>query len=323
MHGAAKDRRQAARRIVGAIAALAAVAACVLFFWREFDRNWSALKAVRLTLRYPWLAASFAAILASYLVATAAWRFGVNLFASGPRFSFAESVGMVNTTQLTKYVPGKVWGYAMQMALVDRNAFPVSAVLYMNLFLALTNVFIYLLIGGLYFVLASAIVVRGAAIGLEAALLAAYLFFLLFNGKFFALLMRLLRKVLGRSAVFREVPLPAIAKLQAVSAASAILFGAAAALCSLGLGYDLTPSTAYASFSGFLFSDAVGFLAFFVPGGIGVREGLLYLILKEPGAESIALILPIALRLVSMLVDAALGTIGLVYLKKYLRKAAE
>ena len=85
----------------------------------------------------------------------------------------------------------------------------------------------------------------------------------------------------------------------------------------------MTPRLAYSAVSGFLFSDAAGFLMFFVPGGIGVREGLLYLVLKEAGAESIALILPIALRLTSMLVDAILGLIGLVYLNNYKKKDAK
>jgi uncharacterized membrane protein YbhN (UPF0104 family) len=74
--------------------------------------------------------------------------------------------------------------------------------------------------------------------------------------------------------------------------------------------------------AGFLFSDTVGFLAFFVPGGIGVREGLFYLVLSEYGAGALALILPIAMRLMSMLVDALLGLLGLVYLRKYMNEGA-
>jgi uncharacterized membrane protein YbhN (UPF0104 family) len=317
------EGKSSARRFCEALLAVAVISIVVLFFWRELGRNWGAFKGLKSELRYPYLAAAFLSILASYLVSTQAWRYGVNQFAKKARFSFSESVGMVNTTQLTKYVPGKVWGYAMQMALVDRNSFPASVVLYVNIFIALTNVFIYLLAGGVYFASSSALLPRGVSVGLTAALASVYLFFLVFNGKFFALLLRLFRKIFRRSVEFHEIELPRILKLQAISVLSAFLFGAAAALCCLGLGFAMTPRLAYSAVSGFLFSDAAGFLMFFVPGGIGVREGLLYLVLKEAGAESIALILPIALRLTSMLVDAILGLIGLVYLNNYKKKDAK
>ena len=75
--------------------------------------------------------------------------------------------------------------------------------------------------------------------------------------------------------------------------------------------------------SGFLFSDTVGFLAFLVPGGVGVRESLFYLVLQERGGQSFALILPIVMRLMSMLVDALLGLLGLVYLRTYMKETAQ
>lgn len=319
----ARGAGKSALRRAGEVIILVVIVSLVLvFFWRELDRNWGAIRDLKLEPRYPYLAAAFLSILASYLVSTQAWRYGVNLFARKERFSFKESVGMVNTTQLTKYLPGKVWGYAMQMALVDKNAFPRSIVLYVNLFIALTNVFIYLLVGGVYFVSSSALLPRGVLAGLTGALVIGYLFFLLFNGKFFKLLFGLIQRIFRRSVEFHEIDLPHILRLQAISAISAVLFGAAGALCCLGIGFETSPRLAYSAASGFLFSDAVGFIMVFVPGGIGVREGLLYLILKERGAETLALLLPIVLRLVSMLVDAVLGLIGLVFLKNYMKKDA-
>ena len=62
----------------------------------------------------------------------------------------------------------------MQMVLVDRSSVPVSAVLYINLLVALTNSFIALITGGLYFCLSSLLVPRSITITATAALLLAY-----------------------------------------------------------------------------------------------------------------------------------------------------
>ncbi len=312
-----------ARNIAQSLAAILVVALVVYFFRSQFIKNWDQLRNARFSINYLFLALSLICMLLSYMVVTAMWRRGVNLLATGRRFSFTESVGMVNTTQLTKYIPGKVWGYAMQMVLVDRGSVPVSAVLYINLLLALTNSFIALIAGGLYFCLSSLLVPRSISITATAALLLVYVFFLLFNGRFFILLVRVSERILKRRIISYEIGLPDMMRLQVLSLISSIAFGLSAVLCTQGIGFVTSFRVGWSVFAGFLFSDTVGFLAFFVPGGIGVREGLFYLTLREHGAGPLALILPIALRLMSMLVDALLGLLGLIYLRKYMKKGAQ
>ena len=68
--------------------------------------------------------------------------------------------------------------------------------------------------------------------------------------------------------------------------------------------------------SSMMLSDVIGFLTVIVPGGLGVREGVMYFILKGDTPKTLSLILPIASRIISMLVDVTLGTIGIVLLKK-------
>jgi len=309
-----------ARNIAQSLAAVLVVALVIYFFRNQFIKNWDQLQNARFSVSYPFLVLSMICMLLSYLVVTGMWRQGVNLLATGRRFSFTESIGMVNTTQLTKYIPGKVWGYAMQMVLVDRSSVPVSAVLYVNLLLALSNSFIALITGGLYFCFSSLLVPRSIAITATAALLFLYVFFLLFNGHFFTILIRASEKILKRKIVSYKIGLPDILRLQVLSLISSSAFGLSAVLCSQGIGFSTSLQVGWSVCAGFLFSDTVGFLAFFVPGGFGIREGLFYLTLREYGAGPFALILPIAIRVMSMLVDALLGLLGLIYLRKYVQK---
>jgi uncharacterized membrane protein YbhN (UPF0104 family) len=305
------------RNVVQTLFAVLAVALVAYFFSGQFSKNWDQLRNSRFSIDYPFLALSLVCLVLSYLIVTAMWRDGVNLLAAGRKFFFTESIGMVNTTQLTKYIPGKVWGYAMQIALVSRRSLPVSAVLYVNILIAVTNSFIALLAGGLYFCLSSFLVPKSVSIAAAATLLLVYVSFLLFNGRFFTLLIRVSERILKRKIVSYEIGLPEIMRIQLLSLISAIFSGISAVFCCRGIGFDVSLQTGWSMFAAF------GFLAFVVPGGIGIREGLFYLILREHGIEALALILPLAMRLMSMLVDAMLGLLGLVYLRKYVKEGAQ
>ncbi|HEY3235571.1 MAG TPA: hypothetical protein VGJ84_12710, partial [Polyangiaceae bacterium] len=89
---------------------------CVgLFFWRAFSHNWAAIRAHHFQFNYPLLALSFAAIAASYIPATYGWHVAVNSLSAVNKVTFAQSFATVNTSGLTRYVPGKVWNLALQM----------------------------------------------------------------------------------------------------------------------------------------------------------------------------------------------------------------
>jgi glycosyltransferase 2 family protein len=310
------------RGVVQAGIAVLILVAVVFFFRAQLVKNWDQVRKVQFHVNYFFLSLSFICILASYLVNTAAWRYGINLFATRRAFSFSQSIGMVNTTQLTKYIPGKVWGYAMQVALVDRQEFPVSTVLSINLFLALSSAFICLLLGGLYFVVSSRLLTRLASVIATAAVLLVYVFFLGFNRSFFALFTKVSVRIFKRPITFSPITLGQTMWMQLLSLMSSAALGLSALFCATGVGFSMNGRLAYSVASGFLLSDTVGFLAILVPGGMGIRESLFYLLLREHGGETLALILPLVMRLLSMLVDAALGALGLVYLRKYVKEGA-
>jgi uncharacterized membrane protein YbhN (UPF0104 family) len=308
-----------ARSVVLVAAAVVVVALVAYFFRNQFARNWDQVRLAHFTVRYPLLAASLACILVSYLISTAMWQYGVNRLASGPAFSFTASIGMVNATQLTKYIPGRVWGYAMQMALVDRKSLPASAVLYVNLLFTLSKSFISLILGGAYLCLSSGLFPRAVAATALGAVLVVYVFFLLYNSRFFNLLLRVTERLFRRTIVPFDMEFSAILRIQFLGILATAAFGLSAVLAGLGIGLLTVPSTGWTIFAGFPFADTVGFLVFFIPGGLGIREGLFYFLLGEHGEGPLALVLPIVMRLVSMSVEALLGVVGLIFLRRLVK----
>ena len=64
-------------------------------------------------------------------------------------------------------------------------------------------------------------------------------------------------------------------------------------------------------------SLVLGYVAFFSPGGLGVREGAMFFMLKQFSNIDIALILPIVMRLIYIIIELLLGIIGILIGMKY------
>jgi uncharacterized membrane protein YbhN (UPF0104 family) len=89
-----------------------------------------------------------------------------------------------------------------------------------------------------------------------------------------------------------------------------------------GIGLEVADKKIFSVMSAMIISDVVGFVAVIVPGGLGVREGVMYFLLKGDTSGALFLILPIATRIVGMLVDILLGTMSFVLLKRLQSKFA-
>jgi hypothetical protein len=98
---------------------------------------------------------------------------------------------------------------------------------------------------------------------------------------------------------------------------SAFSFGMGAYLMGVGIGFDIARSSISLVMSSMIISDIVGYLSIIVPSGLGVREGIMYLILKGDAFEALSVILPVATRIVIIIVDVLIGAIGFALLHKY------
>jgi len=84
-----------------------------------------------------------------------------------------------------------------------------------------------------------------------------------------------------------------------------------------GIGINISFSDSLAVIASMAVSWTTGYLAIFTPGGLGVREGIMFLMLKQFSNVQCALIIPIASRLLYTIIEAGLGGIGLLIGIKY------
>jgi len=300
--------------------ASALVLLCVgLFFFRAFTHNWAEIRAHHFEFNYPLLALSFAAIAASYVPATYGWHVAVNSLSAVNKVTFAQSFATVNTSGLTRYVPGKVWNLALQMYWLTKLGISKSLVVYVNLINLFVGIVTEVILGLAYLLLSSDEIPLSTTLSLLAALLALDLCVIRFQSQILNFLITLINRVFKRDLPRSNVPARLMLRLHVIQFASCFLLGIGAYLLCLGLGYTLALREALLIMASLLLSEVGGILAVLAPGGLGVREGIMYAMLAGASTAAVSLILPLAVRVVTMAVDVLLGLIGLKLLRQFVK----
>lgn len=301
------------------VLALIIISCVAFFFYRAFRSNWSSIQQSRLDLDYFFILLSSCMILCTYLISTYSWSLAVNHLSSGVKLHYLESVAVVNTSNLTKYLPGKVWSYALQMYWLGEIGFKKTLILYVNLINLFISIITSLLLGLSFLIVfsdVSAVPVVYLSLGIVIVI---DIIFILFNPYFSKMLILGANKALKQTMEYYHIPISLSLYLHLLNLVAAFSFGIGAYFLSKGLGFDIAPGKMFLIMSSMIISDVIGFLAIIVPGGLGVRESIMYLFLSGSSTQSLALILPVASRVVNMLVDLSLGLFSYLLLKNRLR----
>lgn len=302
--------------LIRRVLSLVIILGVAVFFYRAFQQNWTTIQTYAFKPDFLYIALSFFSILATYLLTTYGWFLTLNALTDN-KITFFESVAAVNTSNLMKYIPGKVWSYALQMYWLMNVGFSKSLVLYVNLITLYVSLITATILGLGYLALSPDILPLPFTMTLLGTLIAFDLWFIKYNSPVIKKIILMLNKVFGRNIGYYGIRRNHFLYLHAINFLASFCFGIGAYFLCFGIGLDVAGGDIFPVMSSMMLSDVIGFLAVIVPGGLGVREGVMYLILKEDASKTLSLILPIASRIVSMLVDVTLGTIGIVLLKKF------
>ena len=246
---------------------------------------------------------------ASVLVETLSWYRIMRAVAVQSRaLPLLDAFAVFNVTAIGKYLPGKVWGYAWQVYLLARRGLPPS---------------VSLRAGAIALVVASA---AGAAVGCAGAFLGnlgaaptaaslvavAVLTALILFPQRSAIVSALARR-LRIDADAGPVAPDALAEAGGGYCAVWMVYGAGGVLLARALEPSLTFTTAAAVVAAMCLSWLVGMVVVIAPAGLGVREAVMALALSHlPGR--LGFILPVATRLLLVVVDLALEASALAIL---------
>lgn len=294
------------------------VSALFFLLFAEFRKNWASIQSYQLKFDPYFLILTLASMLATYLLTTYGWYLALNTLAGGNRILFRDSVAIVNTSNLTKYLPGKVWSYALQAYWLSRKGFSNSLIVFVYILNMLILILTFLIVGLCYLLVSPGKLSFPVIISCLIGLVALDLLLIRYHSAFFNALLSIVRKILKKDIPCYEAPTRLLLGLHLVHVVSAFSFGMSGYFMCRGIGFDLARDSIYLVMSSMILSDMIGFLSIIVPSGLGVREGVMYLFLKGDVFGALSLILPVATRIVIIIVDVFLGAIGFVMLNYYL-----
>jgi len=304
------------KRILRFALSLLALAAVSFYFMRELQKNWTSIQAFTLNINLFYIVLSVSALILTYLLVTYGWFLTLNAL-SDHKLSYTESIAVVNASNLTKYIPGKVWSYAFQMYWLADAGFSKSLILYVNLVNLCVALLMTTILGLCFLVFSPGGFPGRLTLSLLVALFLLDLWFIKFHSTTLKRFISALNRILKREIGYYEMPTAVLLQLHLVTIASAFFFGLGAFVLCIGIGFDIERGTLLLVMSSMMIADVIGFVAFIVPGGLGVRESVMYLLLSGGSSSSLALILPIASRIVNMFVDVVLGAAGIILLKRF------
>ena len=304
------------KKILQYLLAAIAITAMVYFFYDQFKHNWDSIQAYHFLLNGYYLAAAFTAMLIAFLMDTYIWQICMNHYLK-KKLGFLESIAFLNTSNLFKYIPGRLWAYTVQISLLAKKDIAKSLVLYVN-FVCLLCVIIVSIIYGLYYLLFYLnIIPMPISILLFGLLILVDFAFIMWNTSVINWLIININKFFKREVQQIKIEKWLILYIQFLYLVAWIPTGIAAYFLAKGIGLDIASSDMFALISSMSVSWIIGYIAIFTPGGLGVREGIMFLMLKQFSNVKNALLLPLATRLIYIIIELLLGITGILIGMKY------
>jgi glycosyltransferase 2 family protein len=287
----------------------------IWFFYKEFKENWESVRTLHLEMNWKYLVLGIIMMIANYLCTTLSWHLGINYFDNHKKLKFTQSIALVNISQLGKYIPGKLWSYMVQIYWLASKGVPKTTVLYLNIVTTLLTILVSMLMGcSLLLMLPGWQHLKTEILIFIGLLLVIKL--VLFNKNILRFVMEMFSRITGQKISFYQLSTRRIISMQLLYITGALFWALAGCFICLSIGFGLDSLRIIFISSAMLLGDVIGFLILIAPGGLGVREGTMFLILKGAGIIQFALIFPIVVRLLSTVTDLIMGIVSVLIISR-------
>lgn len=311
-----QDRRS--WRSIRKVLQWAFVGAIFLFLGRIVWGNWNQVQGAEFTFQMPLLIVSTLIFVFSYFIQIWAWY--LITLKLGIAISFKETLTSWFTSQLGKYLPGKIWLFLTRLYLYDSRGKSKKAIAVALYFETVTMV----MAAGLIFLvsLLSLKEVHASYLRIPSSgvIFLSILAFLSLHPKVLQKILNRVLKGLKKEPISLSISYPDILLVLGVCLFSWV---------TGGIGFYLFVDAVFPVSSNYLLfltgalaiSSTLGLLALFAPSGLGVREGVLVYLLSLIMPSTVAVILSILTRLWMSFIE--IGGMGVVYLIGLTQKKGE
>lgn len=298
------------KHILRYVIAAAVILAAGYFFYQEFKNNADALRQYKYAVDPLYIFISVILGTSGFLVGPVVWRICVNHYIR-KKLTLLESIALYNTSALLKYIPGKIWTYAAQMALLSSRGISNALVVYINLISFVCFFFVSAIIASFYYFVIQKVTPPVITALLLALLITLDVIFIVWN----TTIINSVVIPLGRLFKIELEPIQMKKRIfiyvQIWYFIAYAFLGVAMFFLARGIGMHIPFFNIFAITATISISAILGYIAFFSPGGLGVREGMMFIMLRQYATVEVALILPIAARLLCIVADLVLGAVGI------------
>lgn len=286
--------------------------AVIIFFFlgKQLYQNWHQLSQYELKLNGLFIFISFLVLSASYLLSVASLK--ISFSAVGERVSFKNIFRITCLSEMGKYIPGKIWSITGYIYLANRLGFSKTKILVSRvLFLAIRitagiilfsiiNLFYPIMPFFLKDILPIILIIVSGLILLHPVIFERLL-------KFF------LTKIL-KTDIKLKLKYKYLIKLLFLSILIWLIYGIWFFVFTNAI-YPISITNLWPLTAIFFLSWFSGFLVFIVPSGLGVREGVMTMLLKPLMPLPVAIVIPIFLRLAAIIADLMMFFIAMSFKK--------
>lgn len=265
------------------------------FLGRGLLANWSQVKEYEWEFDYFLLGISFVLIILTYLAWVEIWR--KLLKRSGHILNFKKMFKIWFLANLGKYLPGKVWAFLGMLYLLEKEGVAKSKGLSVAILAQALSVLSGLLVALLFlrYSYYQRFFAQSPGVTVVILLVLVGIAVLVFYPKLLEGIINLALRILKKETIILNLKAKNILFILLLYCGSWFLSGFVfwvfiKSITPVSLGIYLSLTGAFAG------SFSLGFLAFFAPGGIGVREGILVVLLSNFFPTPVAILISLLSR---------------------------
>jgi hypothetical protein len=304
------------RTVLRYVLALAVVVAAAFFFYLQFKKNADMIGACHFGVNPHYIFISI--IIASFALLSGpiVWRICVNSYIH-KKLNFSEGFALYCTSAMFKYVPGKIWTYAAQIALMSSKGISNAVLIYINIVCFVCLTFVSAAYALYYYLFYMKAATWGISILIFILLIAFDVVFIIWNTSiinYMIIPVNRLFKIEIQPIKMRKIIL---VYTQILYFIAYMLLGTGLYFLAKGMSMEIPFADIFAIMATISVAAILGLMAFFTMDGLGVREGAMFFMLKQFLSIETALLLPIAARLLMLIVEFIMGLIGIIIGMKY------
>lgn len=304
------------RKILRYSLTLAVVIAAVYFFSLQFEKNADLISAYDFSINPYYIFVSIALGSIALLSGPFVWRLYVNNYLQ-EKLNFSESYSLYCTSAMFKYIPGKIWTYAAQITLMSSKKISTLVLIYINMVSFICLAFVSAMFAFYYYLFCVRIAAWEISVVTFALLIVLDFVFIIWNESIINFLIVPVNRLFKVEIKPLKTKKILFVYTQIFYFLSYILLGVAMYFLARGLNMQMPLTSITAIMATISVSAIAGYVAFFSMGGLGVREGTMFFMLKQFSGIEAALILPIVTRILLTVVELIMGVVALIIGLRY------